>query len=1083
MTQPHPIRNRSVTPGSRSPRAPRRPPPAPAAPTPRLVVLVVLVLRLAGLPIAVPAASAAQASDAAPAVLPPVEYSIRRWHGPGGPAPRSVEAILQTRDGYLWFGMNEGLFRFDGLAFQILEPQGPSTGSATYVTALAQDAEGTLWAGSAGNGLLRLQDGLLVRVGADQGLTNGQIRALHLTTDGRLWIGTDGGGVFVRDPDGQFRNFGADQGLPEPFVLGLSEDHRGRLYAVTFQRGPFVLEDGRFTAVPLEPAIELGTGFSLTRSPSGTVWLGTPEGVYRLEDDRFRRWKTADQLPGHNPVVAWEQDNGETWLGTAQGIALWRDPTWTPYPIGGGSAARFAGAFAIDREGNLWTGTEGAGLVQLRRTKFATLGSPEGLAGDEITSVLQGRDGALWIGTPRGLSCLEGGRISTFTRKDGLPDDFIFSLHEDAAGVLWVSTRLGGLARRHANGFAPLPAEDALPARAAWCLAGTRDGAVWVGTPRGAFEYRAGRLATRLDHQAGLSNEDVRTIAEDHDGTLWLGTSFGLCAWRDGRMTTHTELPSGDQLEVVISLYVDPARDLWIGTMTRGLFRHRDGVFTRYTTEQGLASSTITAITEDARGHLWLSSSRGIMRIPKASLQAVADGTASRLEVTAFDRASGIRSDECSGTLQPTVARDRDGRLWFATTGGLSTTHPDRIPVNTVAPLVHIERVAIEGPEPVLSLTARTRGGTPRTLERTSEPGDIPAPAAPQRAVFNTPQLQAVTLPPGQERIEFQYVGLSHLMPESVVFRYRLDGFDHRWVDAGSRRVAYYTRVPPGRYTFRVLATQEDGITSAPAQLAVFVQPTWWQTPWLRPLVALLSAGTIAALILARLRRLQVERAASAELSRELIRSQERERLRLAAELHDGLAQELQVIRNRAELALDRQKPEPPLARELQAISDTAARAILGVRAMSNGLRPPELDQLGLTQALIWLGETVRDGLRGRLDARVEPVDGLLPRELELHVYRVVQEALNNAVKHSNAAEITLEVERDGDGLRLSVFDNGRGFNVDTLTFDPRAGSGLRTMHERAAMLRGTLELRSAPGVGTRLTLVVPGGHTQRPTA
>ena len=406
----------------------------------------------------------------------PLDYSVRHWPGVEGPPLKTVEAILQTRDGYLWFGMNDGLCRFDGATFQVFDPRNTPALKVGYVTSLAESPEGDLWIGSAGGGLVHLRDGVFTRYGAAEKLGNEQVKALRLAADGRLWIGTDGGGVYVREKDGQFRHFDAADGLTEPFVVGLCDDAEGRIFVVTYRQGPFLLVGDRFQRVPLEPELRNGLGFAVTRSPSGGVWLGTPQGVYRFENDRFRRWNVPDGLPGHDVVVAWEVANGDLWLGSAQGLTLARDGVFAPYPIGGGSSGRFASAFTCDREGSVWVTTEGAGLVQLRRTKFVTLGTAEGLAGDETTSVLGTRDGALWVGTSRGLNRFQGGRLEVFGKDQGLPDDFIFSLHEDASGVLWVATRLGGLARWLTGRFVPLAPEERLPTRGAWCLEGSRDG-------------------------------------------------------------------------------------------------------------------------------------------------------------------------------------------------------------------------------------------------------------------------------------------------------------------------------------------------------------------------------------------------------------------------------------------------------------------------------------------------------------------------------------------------------------------------------------------------------------------------------
>lgn len=1028
----------------------------------------VLLLLLAG------GASPSSATAATAAWRIPTDLSVRSWNVQDGLPLTTVEALLQTRDGYLWFGMNDGLCRFDGVSFQSFDPRNTPELPVGYVTALAEDRDGSLWIGSAGGGLVRRREGVFERFTRSQGLTNEQIKALHLGADGQLWIGTDGGGIFSRQPSGTFRSYGAESGLPSPFIVGLTDDAQGRLFAALYKEGPYRLDGDRFTPVPLDPPLTSGAGFALTRSPSGQVWLGTPHGVYRYVDDHFQRWEEPASLPGHNPVVAWPVRDDEVWIGTSQGLVRWKAGVWTPYPIGGGSSGRFARAFTVDQEGNIWKSTEGGGLIQLRPTRVVTLGTRDGLSGDEVTSVTESKDGTLWVGTTRGLNRFVDGQIRRYSREDGLPDDFIFSVLEDRFGTLWASTRLGGLARLKGNRFEALPAEDLDPARKTWCLYETRDGSVWAGTSVGAFQYRDGRRVARLNGPEALSNDDVRAIAEDRAGRLWIGTSYGLNLRVDGRTTSFTTMTNLEAIEVVIALHVDRQDDLWIGTETRGLFRLHNGRFTQYSTQDGLVSNSIQGLQEDAEGQLWIATSRGIMRVDKAAFDAFDAGRAPRVEALVMGRADGMHTEECTGTVQPVIARDHHGRMWFATANGLATADPRSLVANRRPPTVHIERLALEGPEPISRLQARLLSGGYREVEAGPGPADGPVSSVPRRPSFAVTGVDTFWLPPDQHHLEFQFVGLSFVAPSSVTYRFRLRNYDTGWVDAGHRRAAYYTRVPPGRYTFEVQATSRDGATSEPgALLNIVILPAWWQTGWVRIIGGVLVLGLGFAAYRHHIERLERDRHAAAEFSRRLLHSQEEERARIAGELHDGLGQELQLIRNRSDLALQRHDPTASLARELMAISATAGRAIDGVRALARGLRPPELDQLGLTQSLRWLGKSAAEGIHGRLEARVDDIDGVLPHDLELHVYRIAQEALNNAIKHSAAGEITLEAERRDGAIHLSIFDNGEGFVPSTE--DPATGgSGLKTMQERAAILQGTLELCSEPGVGTRLTLRVP---------
>ncbi len=1025
----------------------------------------------------------ATATVAATAHLP-VEFSIRRWFPSERLPLSSVKAMVQTRDGFIWFAMNGGLGRFDGQNLQVFGAENTPELPVPVITSLAEDADGSLWVGSAGGGLVRYQGGRFQRFGGAQGLANEQVKALSMGADGRLWIGTDGGGVFVRERDGRFRHFGADEGLEDPFIIGLKADHSGELIVATFRQGPWRMRDGRFERLKLEPAPSGGRDLSLSRGPSGRVWLGTGDGVYHLEEGRLVRWAPGQLLDGAKALTAWEVSTNEVWIGTDRSLVRWKDGEWAAYPTGSATSPRMADAFLVDREGSVWLSVEGGGLMQLRSTPLVVLGSAEGLSGDEVTSVVHARDGSLWVGTTRGLTRHGADGLRSFSKADGLPDACVFSLQEDAAGAMWVSTRRGGIVRWTGTGFAAVSGGTGREVEVAWCLARGRGDTMWAGTTRGLVQFRDGRPVMRMAGPEGLSNNDVRCILEEPDGVLWVGTSYGLNRIVAGKVEeVHSMTDAKEPLEVVVSLHRDPAGGLWIGTMARGLFLLEDGRLHRFSTADGLPDNAISSILQDAEDRLWLATGNGLAVVSRPELVAHQLRPELPLNLRVYRRADGLRSPEMTGTLQPTAARSPDGRMWFCTADGLASIAPAPTAGRRSLPLVSLERIAVEGHQPIGSLSGWCAGRVRQEVKPTAEFGAAPAPAGRLRAVFAADGLEELEIPPQPERLDFQFISPSFVAPNAVAYRYRLSGFDKAWVDAGPRAAAYYTRVPPGRYRFEVEARNETGVWSQPgAAIGIWVRSSWWQEPGIRGLGAVLFLGSGVLFYQARTRRLRRQREEAAEFSRQLIRSQEQERARIAGELHDGLGQELQLIRNRAEIVRRGSNLDEESARQLASISETAARAIHGVRALSRGLRPPELDQLGLTEALRWLGRNCVESASSRLEFSIAEVDDAFSSDLQVDFYRVAQEALNNAIRHSGASEITFEVQWVGGAIQLSVFDNGRGFDPEMAELAPRAGAGLRNLRARAALLQGHFELQSEPNVGTRLTLTVPVADNRRPS-
>lgn len=634
---------------------------------------------------------------AAVAARLPVEFSIRRWSATERLPLSSVEAMVQTRDGFIWFAMNGGLGRFDGENLRVFDAANTPELPVPVITALAEAPDGSLWIGSAGGGLVRWDAGRFQRFGLADGLLNEQVKALSLGGDGRLWIGTDGGGVFVRNPDGRIRNYGPTEGLEDPYVVGLKMDVSGKLIVATFREGPWVLIGERFRRLELNPAPANRADLSLTQAESGRVWLGTSGGVYAFEGERFERWAPGDSLGGATALTAWEVSTNEVWIGTDRNLIRWKHGDWTAYPTGGATAPRMANSFLIDHEGSVWLSVEGGGLLQLRPTPVAVLGAAEGLAGNEVTSVCEARDGALWIGTTHGLTRHgpEGSRL--FTREDGLPDLCVFSVQEDAADSMWVSTRRGGVVRWLGGRFVPVAGSGGKSPDVGWCVVRGRGQGMWVGTPHGLLEYQDGRFVRQIAGDQGLSNNDVRCVVEQADGVLWVGTSYGLNRISASGVQVFTVTERNEPLDVVISLHLDGEGALWIGTMARGLFRLQDGELHRYSTADGLPDNAINSIMEDPENQLWLATGNGLAVVSRHELVARQLQPELPLNLRVYRRSDGLRSEEMTGTIQPTAARTADGRLWFCTANGLASFAPKAAAPRISMPRVSLERVAMEG--------------------------------------------------------------------------------------------------------------------------------------------------------------------------------------------------------------------------------------------------------------------------------------------------------------------------------------------------------------------------------------------------
>ena len=498
--------------------------------------------------------------------------------------------------------------------------------------------------------------------------------------------------------------------------------------------------------------------------------------------------------------------------------------------------------------------------------------------------------------------------------------------------------------------------------------------------------------------------------------------------------TESNGLPSN----AIRSLYEDRDGVLWIGSYDGGLGRFEKGRFTKYTVGDGLFNNGVFQILEDSHGNLWMSCNRGIYRVSKRQLNDFAAGKTSRITSISYGRPDGMRSVECNGGLSPAGVKTRDGRLWFPTQDGAAVIDPEKLPARPAPPPVVIESCVIDQ--------------TPVAIDR------------------------PVQIAPGHGNLEIQYTALSLINSEQIRFRYQLLGLDRDWVDAGTRRTAYFAHLPAGRHVFRVTAAHSDsGWNEAAASLTIIVLPPFYERWWFVSLLCAAAAGAIWLGWRQRAGQLERDRVAQQAFSRQLIDSQENERKRIAAELHDSLGQRLVVIRNRALLLLRNQNGASSLSEsqreQVNEISTEVSEAVREVKEISYDLRPYRLDRLGLTVAVRAMIESASTASSISFSAEIDDIDGVFPPQAEINFYRIVQECVNNILKHSQAALASVRIRRTGGRIEMIVRDDGRGFAPTGPRGALPGGFGLTGISERAQLLGGKAIIQSLPGQGTIVTI------------
>ena len=959
------------------------------------------------------------------------QYHFDKWTTEQGLPQNSVLSITQTRDGYLWLATFDGLVRFDGVRFTIFNKNNTPQLTSNRVHAVHCTADGALWIGTDVS-LLRLQDGKFTTFSTRDGLPGNQIEELKDDGQGGLLVRALGGyarwqnGRFVADPE------------------AVEEDRAHLLLArdgtrwVCDQQGLRAIGAHGLKEYPISLRPNSIRHVRLYEDRSGAIWLCTPlDGLFRVQGDQVAHYSAAQGLPSSRIMFMLEDHNGNLWLGTLlDGLVKLRDGQVARYQASDGLPSNTIQTLFEDREGNLWVGTSSSGLSRLSPTFIRVYSTPEGLGSALVSAIVEDRQGTVWLGLGGGFTKWADGKFANYTRAQGLPFDSIITLYEDRKGHLWLGGGQG-LCQYQNGQYGPLV--ESFKGTRITAMVETEQGAYWIGTPNGKGLARwEGKEATYYTIHDGLPDNRIMVLHLDRKDRLWIGTEGGLGMYEQGRFRSYTTR-DGLTSNRIWALHEDDAGQIWIGTLEGGLCRYKDGRFNCITPAQGLYDQNVFQIVDDARGNFWVGCHRGLYRVSQEQLNAVADGLRTAVTCATYGPQDGLRNAGMNGGHNNVGLRLRDGRLLFASGDGVVLVDPQQVSFNPSPPHVVIESVKIDNTETAGTLEARIQ--------------------------------------PGQANLEIHYTGLSFIKSDQLRFRYKLIGQDHDWIEAGGRRVANYSYLRPGSYTFQVLAANSDGVwNDQGAQMRVVVVPAFYQTLWFRALIVLTIAGLTFAAYRWRIRQLRREQQRQVEFSRRLIEAHESERARLAAELHDSLGQDLLVIKNWAMVGLTTTEEHNEAREMLTEIADATTHAIEDCREISHNLRPHQLDFIGLTEALRAMIKKVANSSGLQIETRLDDLNGALPDEAEINLYRIVQESLNNIVKHARANHVKLDVRKEHNGHTartiVRIEDNGRGFDLAALANGKR-GLGLSSITERARMLGGEMAIDSLPGRGTIITVTL----------
>jgi signal transduction histidine kinase/ligand-binding sensor domain-containing protein len=1005
-----------------------------------------------------------------------------------GLSSSAVNAIIQDQKGFLWFGTEHGLNRYDGFRFKVYKhnPSDSTSLSHNFIWSLTEDDDGIIWIATDGGGINRFDPVTETFIhyyhDPDDSTSPGSnsIQYIFVDSYNDVWIGTWGDGLnkYNRNTD-TFTRFSHNPDNPKSLsndkIFWICEDSRGNLWIGTDGGGASVLDRSASTFTHFKHSagdpegIGDNTILSIYEDSRGYIWFGTYGEVISKYDHRtntFTNYSAGSST--FTGKIGWtiiEDSAGLIWVGTlTTGIYLYDyendsfshvvNNPFNPHSLN----SNYIRSMFEDKSGIVWIGTVMSGLNKIDRKpqKFHhiahELNNKNSLPDNAVSAILEDSHGYLWFGTlSEGLSKYDPlEHRFTHYRSDprnpkSLNGELIKKLYEDRNGTLWIGTYYSVLNTydRATDTFTHLNLEELTDyppgINNIRAIYEDNDGIFWLGVHGGGVvrhdrdRMTYVRFAESDTSATTLSSDYIITIAEDDHENLWIGTHGGGLNKFDKHETTfvsytfNSNNPNSLSDNIITDLYFDTHGTLWVGTYTGGLnrFNKNDNTFTRFREIDGLPSDLVCGIIEDDNGFLWLNTGNGISKFDPV-----------HFTFKNYDYSDGIRHGECSPEAS---VKTRNGWIYFGGIEGVTYFHPDNVYDNTYEPPVVITSIKINNLE---------------------------------YSRMNPVYADSVLLSPKDNSLSVEFASLDYTLPSKNEYAVFLDGFDQEWNYIGNRRFTNYTNLAPGKYILNVKGSNNNGIWNEhPARLHVIIAPPFWATWWFRTLFITLIVGF---LYYNRVSTLRKERLTQQEISKHLIKSQEQERKRIAAELHDSLGQNLLIIKNRALIGLDRPDIDT-LINQMNDISELTSHTINEVREISYNLRPYQLDRLGLKEAIDSIIDRITRTSSIACSVSIEALDRKFPKDTEINLYRIVQELLNNIVKHSQADRITVNaVDSDGE-LKLTVADNGKGFDLEHIKSDPHNGQGfgLTGMTERVKIMNGTIDIHSSPGAGTKVTITI----------
>lgn len=1007
-----------------------------------------------------------------------------------GLSQANVRCILQDKNGFMWFGTQDGLNRFDGYEFAKFNFDSDDLSSlpGNLVSTLIEDNDGNIWIGTMGglavydpykNYLKRINTGFK----DDRYPTN--ISSIFLNKNGYLLIGDYSLGLFIYDiknnkyTESKIHKIN-EKNFEENKITSLLEDKNGTIWIGTFSQG--IIGFNQKTNRIQKYKVNLATDTSLSSNyitalciDDDNIYIGTTNGlnVLNIKNGKIKKYFYNKSLKGSissNHILSIHKDKFNfIWIGTENGgLNLFNKDTEQFMSVmheqGNREGLSENTIFSIyrDNSNNLWIGTSGSGLnkISLFPEKFKSI-SRKGmnkisLDNYVIRSIMIDKDENLWLGTDFGLYIINKTKDKVksyfFDTNDekSINDNKVWAITQSENGEIWIGTQRG-LAKynKESDNFSRIVYMEShtekLPVFIIRSLYVDKNNIIWIGTfGEGLFSYSPAdkkfvNHSNKIFEKENLKELVIFQIYEDIEQNLWLVAPSGLACYSpiENKYRRFFSGEINDNPSEYIPLYALIELEkgsFWLSTLGKGFlnFNSHDYSYKVFNAKNGLVNNVVYSLLPDKKQNLWIATNKGISKFNMLTNS-----------FTNYDMHDGLPGNEFNTGA---YFIDNAGFIYFGSTEGLVYFHPDSIKENNIPLNIAITNFKIF--DKVVSLNKIYFMG------------------------------EEIELSFKDNYFSLEFSCLDFRSPNKNQYSYFLEGYDKDWIQSGKRRYASYTNLDASTYKFWVKAINNEGqYNNSVFFILITIKPPFWQTWWFRFFIVTTFLAIITVLYFKRISHFREIRLAQERFSRQLIDSQELERKRIASELHDGLGQELLTIINRAKISL--KKPDIyPHANQLSEIVITATNSIEEVRRIARNLHPYQLDSLGLTKTLESLIKKFSDSTGIQVIVNIDSIDDIFPIEKEINIFRILQEGINNVIKHSKAKKVHIKIQKEETKLLISLKDDGIGIKNELMEeiMNKKTGFGLMGIQERVKYLNGTFILDSNTNMGTKIVITIPIG-------